>query len=72
MKVGRQRTALLLNVDRPHHEEARTWLDDALSGADTVAFSWLAVPAFVRLVSYDHDFARFAEVRWSSPRDLIG
>jgi toxin-antitoxin system PIN domain toxin len=133
-----------VNVDSPHHDEARTWLDEALSGADTVAFSWLAVLAFVRLVtkvglfpnpltvdeawdivdswlgagtavvidpstghsqtvrrllsgigtggnlvndahlaalalehgatvvSYDHDFARFAEVRRSSPRDLSG
>ncbi len=40
-----------VNEDSPHHAEARTWLDDALSGADTVAFSWLVVLAFVRLAT---------------------
>jgi toxin-antitoxin system PIN domain toxin len=40
-----------VNEDAPHHERARTWLDTALSGQDTVAFSWIALLAFVRLVT---------------------
>lgn len=38
-----------VNTSAPHHERSRRWLDDSLSGADTVAFSWLALLAFVRL-----------------------
>ena len=40
-----------VNVDARHHERARSWLDDALSGGDTVAFSWVALLAFVRLAT---------------------
>lgn len=38
-----------VNRDAQHHESARSWLDGALSGGATVAFSWLALLAFVRL-----------------------
>jgi uncharacterized protein len=38
-----------VNTDARHHERARRWLDGALSGADTVAFAWLALLGFVRL-----------------------
>lgn len=38
-----------VNRDAPHHEESRSWLDGALSGDATVAFSWIALLAFVRL-----------------------
>jgi toxin-antitoxin system PIN domain toxin len=38
-----------VNTDAAHHERSRHWLDDALSGADTVAFAWIALLAFVRL-----------------------
>lgn len=37
-----------VNEDAPHHEVAKTWLDDALR-AGTVGFSWVAILAFVRL-----------------------
>ncbi len=40
-----------VNEDADHHDDARQWLDTALSGADTVAFSWLALLAFVRLAT---------------------
>ncbi len=40
-----------VNRDARHHEAARRWLDGALSGADTVAFSWAALLAFVRLAT---------------------
>ena len=38
-----------VNADAVHHDRSRRWLDDALSGADTVAFAWIALLAFVRL-----------------------
>ncbi len=40
-----------VNVDAPHHGPSRRWLDGALSGADTVAFAWVALLAFVRLAT---------------------
>jgi uncharacterized protein len=42
---------LLYAVDRRshHHEEAAGWLDGALNGRETVAFSWAVLLAFVRL-----------------------
>ena len=41
-----------VNQDAAHHERSRRWLDDALSGADTVAFAWVAMLAFVRLSTH--------------------
>jgi uncharacterized protein len=38
-----------VNADAAHHDRSRRWLDGALSGADTVAFAWIALLAFVRL-----------------------
>lgn len=38
-----------VNSDAPHHERSRRWLDDALSGGDTVAFAWIALLAFIRI-----------------------
>ncbi|MBP8920752.1 MAG: type II toxin-antitoxin system VapC family toxin [Micropruina sp.] len=40
-----------VNSDAMHHEKARAWLDHALSGNDTVGFSWVALLAFVRISS---------------------
>ena len=40
-----------VNTDAHHHDQSRVWLDGALSGADTVAFSWMVLLAFVRLVT---------------------
>ncbi|HWH98422.1 MAG TPA: type II toxin-antitoxin system VapC family toxin, partial [Pseudolysinimonas sp.] len=38
-----------VNVDAQHHTSSRNWLDQALSGADTVGLSWIVLLAFVRL-----------------------
>lgn len=38
-----------VNRDAPRHRESRRWLDQALSGGETVAFAWIALLAFVRL-----------------------
>ena len=40
-----------VNTDAQHHEQSRRWLDDALSGADTIAFAWVPILAFVRLAT---------------------
>lgn len=40
-----------VNEDAVHHRAARPWLDGALSGEATVAFTWIAVLAFVRLAT---------------------
>lgn len=40
-----------VNADAPRHEASRRWLDEALSGTDTVAFAWTALLAFVRLAT---------------------
>lgn len=41
-----------VNEDSPAHPAAQDWLDDALSGVDTVAFAWLALIGFVRISSH--------------------
>lgn len=40
-----------VNSDAVAHERSRRWLDGALSGAETVAFSWVALLAFLRLAT---------------------
>lgn len=40
-----------VNSDARHHERSRRWLDTALSGGDTVGFSWVVLLAFVRLAT---------------------
>lgn len=38
-----------VNVDAERHDASRRWLDDALSGRETIAFAWIVVLAFLRL-----------------------
>lgn len=38
-----------VNEDAGHHDVSRRWLDAALSGESTVAFSWIVLLAFLRL-----------------------
>jgi toxin-antitoxin system PIN domain toxin len=40
-----------VNTDAAHHAAARSWLDQSLSGEATVAFSWVALLAFIRLAT---------------------
>ena len=51
---------LLYAVDEksPHHERARRWLEEALSGTETIAFAWTALLAFVRLSTQARIFER--------------
>lgn len=40
-----------VNEASEHHGAARRWLDDALSGGAIVGFSWVAILAFLRIVT---------------------
>ncbi|MCB1291382.1 type II toxin-antitoxin system VapC family toxin [Mycolicibacterium sp.] len=40
-----------VNSASEHHRTSRRWLDDALSGSDTVGFAWMPLLAFVRLTT---------------------
>jgi uncharacterized protein len=40
-----------VNSDALHHDASRRWLDGALSGGDRVGLAWVALLAFVRLVT---------------------
>ncbi len=40
-----------INGRAENHEPARGWLEAALSGTETVAFSWIVLLAFVRLTT---------------------
>jgi len=44
---------LLYGVDEeaPHHERAKTWLEETLSGTEEVGFAWIVLLGFVRLSS---------------------
>ena len=50
-----------VNEDAPHHEEARAWLDDGLSGNEAVGFAWVVVLAFLRLTTRADLFRRALE-----------
>lgn len=54
----------------PQHEAAKEWLEDALSGAETVAFAWVALLGFLRLTTSRHRFAS----PWSAEQalDVVG
>jgi len=41
----------------PNHPRARDWLEQRLSGAETFAFAWIGLLAFVRLVTSPRVFA---------------
>lgn len=40
-----------VNSASEHHRASRRWLDDALSGSDTVGLAWVPLLAFVRLTT---------------------
>ena len=42
------------NADLPQHARCRRWLETALSGNETIGFSWLVIVAFVRLTTSVH------------------
>jgi len=46
-----------VNQDAPHHERARIWLEQILSGSEAVGLPWLVTIAFVRLTTHSRFFA---------------
>lgn len=65
---------LLYAVDEasPHHQSARRWLVDALSGARTLAFAWVVLLAFVRLSTHARVFERPVSVAQALDRSTLG
>lgn len=47
-----------VNTDAVHHERARDWLEDALSGEATVLLPWVSLLAFLRLSTHARVHAR--------------
>ena len=47
-----------INADSPHHEAAKAWLEDALSGDEVVALPWVVILGFLRLSTNSRVFAR--------------
>ncbi|HCC58983.1 MAG TPA: VapC toxin family PIN domain ribonuclease, partial [Solibacterales bacterium] len=40
-----------VNQDAPLHRKAKSWIESALSGQETVAFSWMVLLAFLRVTT---------------------
>jgi toxin-antitoxin system PIN domain toxin len=40
-----------VDVESSHHEVAKPWLEEQLSGSETFAFAWAVLLAFIRLVT---------------------
>jgi hypothetical protein len=40
-----------VNADAPLHRKAKSWLESALSGQETVGFPWIVLLAFLRLTT---------------------
>jgi uncharacterized protein len=47
-----------VNGASPHHQTARSWLDEALSGGAVVGLAWLPLIAFIRLSTHPSVFPR--------------
>ncbi|SNT00084.1 toxin-antitoxin system PIN domain toxin [Micrococcales bacterium KH10] len=47
-----------VNSDSVHHDAARSWLDRALSGNDTVGFTTIVQQAFLRVATHPAIFER--------------
>jgi uncharacterized protein len=44
--------------DSPHHDASRRWLEEALSGAGLVRFTWMGLWAFLRIATNPRVFVR--------------
>lgn len=47
-----------VNSDAAHHDQSRRWLDGSLNGAATVGLPWVALLAFLRIVTHPQVFAQ--------------
>jgi toxin-antitoxin system PIN domain toxin len=46
------------NRDSPRHADAKTWLEDALSGEETVGLPWIVLLGFLRIATSHHVLPR--------------
>jgi len=58
-----------VNQDAPMHRRAKSWLESALAGPETVAFSWNVLLAFLRLTTRPGLFRH--PLSWATAFDLI-
>jgi toxin-antitoxin system PIN domain toxin len=47
-----------LNSASEHHVRARSWLDEALTGDESVGFAWVPLLAFIRIATHPAVFPR--------------
>ena len=47
-----------VNEDDPSHSGARAWLDEILSGTETIGFAWSVLVGFVRVATRQAIFAK--------------
>lgn len=47
-----------VDEDSPHHNVAKPWLEEHLSGSETFAFAWAVLLAFIRLVTNPRVFEK--------------
>jgi len=59
-----------VNADAELHDEARSWLEDQLTGRSTVGFTWSALLAFLRLATRPGLFPTPLQV--GGALDLVG
>jgi predicted nucleic acid-binding protein len=53
-----------VNEDSPDHKKAKSWLEAAVSGTETVGLPWIVLLAFLRLTT-DRTLSKAAERRRS-------
>ena|SRR5215211_4073751 len=58
---------LIYAVDEtaPHHDQAKLWLDETLSGTEPVGFAWLVILAFIRVTTRTSMPANPLPVSWA-------
>ncbi|MGY6630531.1 MAG: TA system VapC family ribonuclease toxin [Wenzhouxiangella sp.] len=59
-----------VNEDSPHHQRSRDWLEQTLSGSETVGLPWLVLVAFLRLTTHPRIFQYPLET--ATALDVIG
>ena len=47
-----------VNQDLPQHARSRAWLEDVLSGSESVGLPWVVILAFLRLTTSTRVFER--------------
>src|SRR5580704_3919294 len=46
------------NAESPFHDRARRWVEGALSGTESIGFSWSVIGAFIRIATNHRAFER--------------